>query len=267
DAVTHPCPRSEIDDRVEVLIGKKSVHRRPVFDVDSLENKRAASAGSIGDRFPRFEDAEAFPAVLLQPHVVVVVAVVDSHHVMSVGEEQLTGPRADEAGRAGDEDALHGTPVTEVCTKFNAHSTRTPPSPMMTGAEQFGPNSGLSRPPICPFPCELLLPGRSLGSAVSRPSSLTDRNPCPRDSSHPPGSSAHHLPGPRCGAGNPALLWAGSSSGSQGGQLAAHAGRPCVPPLDPRAPARVLRGHTRRLGGGRVSRRHGHDQCATLLAG
>ena len=46
-------------------------------------------------------------AGVFQAHIVIVGEAIKAHHGMTIGEHTLRQVKADEAGRAGDEDACH----------------------------------------------------------------------------------------------------------------------------------------------------------------
>ncbi|VXA81567.1 hypothetical protein AERO8C_120094 [Aeromonas veronii] len=90
DGVTHPRLRPQMDHPLETMTGKESRHRFAICQIQPLEVKMGET-GQLGQ--PR----------LFQTHLVVVVEVVDPHHLMTCGAQLAGHMKADKTGDAGDQ--------------------------------------------------------------------------------------------------------------------------------------------------------------------
>ena len=90
DGVTHPRLRPQMDHPLETVAGKQGRHRFAICQIQPLEAK-IGETGQLGQ--PR----------LFQTHLVVVVEVIDPHHLMTCGAQLASHVKTDKTGDAGDQ--------------------------------------------------------------------------------------------------------------------------------------------------------------------
>src|SRR5690606_19083387 len=115
DGMTHPRLRGEVHHRVEALTGEQLLHRRPVGDVQFLENETVATL-------------EARQASLLQADIVVVVEIVYPVHLVAPFDQAQGQRGADEARRAGDQYSHVNSVPLEVVNEFRITGSSSPGS-------------------------------------------------------------------------------------------------------------------------------------------